>query len=242
MATARWRKTKITCSLLTLMVIVFFCVFNTSTQWGRWLYWQGPSWQDVDRFAWRTVENDLNNVKPFAVVGEDDSASGFSSRAIADFRVDGQTITEFAGQHDSTALIIAQDNSILLEEYFQGNRRDSLQLSFSVTKSVTSILVGIAIDEGLIDSLDDPIANYVDGLKPEMNRVSIRHLMRMTSGINDTNEKLFDAVPAPWSDRVKSYYAPNLRKLATTFTITNEPGETFEYHVSLSNTRPASHR
>ena len=52
----------------------------------------------------------------------------------------------------------------------------------------------------------------------------------MTSGISDTDEKLFDAVPAPWSDQVKSYYDPNLRKLATTFTITNEPGETFEYH------------
>ena len=82
-----------------------------------------------------------------------------------------QTITEFAGQHDSTALIVAQGNSILLEEYFQGNQRDSLQLSFSATKSVVSLLVGIAIDEGLIDSVDDPISKYVDGLKPEMSRV-----------------------------------------------------------------------
>jgi len=115
MAKAKWRKTKITFGLLTLGVIVFFCLFNTSTRWGRWLYWQGPSWADVDRFAWRTVENDPDNVKPFAIVAEDVSALNSSSLAISDFRVEGQTITEFANQHDSTALIVAQGNSILLE-------------------------------------------------------------------------------------------------------------------------------
>ncbi len=52
----------------------------------------------------------------------------------------------------------------------------------------------------------------------------------MTSGISDTDEKLFGAVPAPWSDQVAGYYDPDLRRLAGTFRLDNAPGEYFEYH------------
>ncbi len=223
----RWRKRKIALAVfMVVLAIGFFSVFNTSTRYGRWLYWQDIDLGDIDRFAFRTVNNNPKGVREFAT----GRASSVVRRVISDFRVQNETLEEFAASHESTALIIVQNNEVLLEKYFLGNRRDSLQSSVSCTKSVVSLLVGIAMDEGLIKSVDDPITDYVDGLQPDFETVSIRHLLTMTSGISDTDEKLFDAVPAPWSDEVCGYYDPNLRRLSRSFTLDHPPGERFEYH------------
>ncbi len=153
-----------------------------------------------------------------------------TGRAISDFRINDETLEEFAASHESTALVVVHDGEILLEKYFQGNDRESLQSGISCTKSVVSLLVGIAIDEGLIGSVDDPIADYVKGLNPEFDNVTVRQLLTMTSGISDTDEKLFGVVPAPWSDEVRGYYDPDLRRLAKSFSLDHPPGERFEYH------------
>jgi CubicO group peptidase (beta-lactamase class C family) len=58
------------------------------------------------------------------------------------------------------AFIVVRDNQVLYENYFNGFARDSLSTSWSLSKSVTSALVGIAISEGYIKSLDDPVTNY----------------------------------------------------------------------------------
>ncbi|NNE62147.1 MAG: serine hydrolase [Woeseia sp.] len=226
MSAKRWRKSKIALAVLAVVTIGFFSVFNTSTRYGRWLYWQDIDLGDIDRFAFRIVENNPEAVSSFAT----NRASGSIRQVIFDFRIRDETLVEFAASHESTALIIIYDNEVLLEEYFQGNQRDSLQSGISCTKSVVSLLVGIAIDEGLIGSIDDSISEYVDGLRPEFSEVTIRQLLTMTSGIGDTDEKLFDVVPAPWSDEVSGYYDPNLRQLAKSFSLDHKPGERFEYH------------
>lgn len=226
MPAKRWRKRKIALAVLAILGIGFFAVFNTSTRYGRWLYWQGIDPADIDRFASRTVSHDPDNVSQFVATSGSDAVRS----VIAEFRILGETIEAFAASHDSTALIVVYDNEVVLEKYFHGDQRNSLQMSVSCTKSVISLLVGIAIDDGLVNSVDDPISKYVKGLRPEFGKVTIRHLMTMTSGISDTDKKLFDAVPSPWSDKVCAYYDPNLRQLAKSFTTDYEPGERFEYH------------
>jgi CubicO group peptidase (beta-lactamase class C family) len=225
-STRKWKKRKIALAALVILTIGFFAVFNTSTRYGRWLYWQDIDLGDIDRFAYRTVNNYPEAVTAFA----SDSAANNVKKVVSDFRIKDESLEEFMASHDSTALIIIHDNKIVLEKYFQGNRRDSLQSGVSCTKSVMSLLVGIAIDEGLINSVDDSIADYVDGLHPDFDNVTIRHLLTMTSGISDTDEKLFGVVPAPWSDEVKGYYDPNFRRLVKSFVLDHPPGERFEYH------------
>ncbi len=225
MSTRPWRRAKLFLATIAVAAVAFFCVFNTSTRYGRWLYWQEPAWDDIDRFAYRTVKNNPAATNPFTPAATTDSIT----QVLADFRINDETLEQFAASHESTELVIIHDDNIALE-YFQGHRRESQQSAFSCTKSVVSLLVGIALEEGLIKSVDDSIANYVDGLDPGFNDVTVRHLLTMTSGISDADEKLFDMVPAPWSDEVKAYYDPNYRRLATTFTLDHPPGERFEYH------------
>lgn len=81
------------------------------------------------------------------------------------------------------SLLISQDNVLIGEAYFQKYAGDSLDHVRSVTKSVMSTLIGIAIDKGFIGSVDDSIAKYLGKAADGRDHISIRHLLAMTSGL-----------------------------------------------------------
>ena len=113
-----------------------------------------------------------------------------------------ETLLEESG---SSAFVVIQDDTILYEEYFNGYSRDSFNTSASVAKSFVSALIGIAIEEGLIGSVDDPIIQYLPELEDEgVDGVTIRQLLTMSSGFEHTWGL------APWHDLVRSYYSPDL--------------------------------
>lgn len=96
-----------------------------------------------------------------------------------------------------------------------------------MAKSFVSALVGIAIAEGHIDSVDDPITKYVPELLSKddgYQRITLRHLLQMSSGIR-YNER-----GTPWSDDASTYYSPDLRALAISSPIVGEPGQQFHYN------------
>ncbi len=85
---------------------------------------------------------------------------------------------------ETTGLLVAHDGIILHEAYDQGYDQHSLATSFSVAKSFTSALVGIALDRGQIRSLDDAISDYVPELVGSgYEGVAIRDVLTMASGI-----------------------------------------------------------
>lgn len=85
------------------------------------------------------------------------------------------------------SLLVARDGRLVVEEYFGGARAIDLHDVRSVTKSVVSALTGIALARGDLRSLDDPVADYLDTLRPELDpdkgAITIRHLLTMTSGL-----------------------------------------------------------
>lgn len=83
------------------------------------------------------------------------------------------------------SLIVARGDAILREEYFGAGGADLQHDVRSVTKSVTSLLVGIAIDKGFIPSVDQPIGAYFDSLHlpPATAGIAVRHLLTMSSGL-----------------------------------------------------------
>ena len=100
-------------------------------------------------------------------------------------------------QHQVHSILVIKDNTIILEEYFNQydwNKRQDLR---SVTKSITSILLGIAIDKGFVESLDDPITKYIQKPITRKNpderkaKITIRHLVTMSTGLdcNDWDKK-----------------------------------------------------
>ncbi len=127
----------------------------------------------------------------------------------------------------TTAFLIIKDDQLIYENYFNGYERDSINTSFSVAKSFVSALIGIAIDEGLIKSVDHPITKYIPELQDKDLRyssITIKNLLSMASGLMYVEEG------TPFSDDTKTYYDPNLRAVALSSVIEEEPGKTFHYN------------
>jgi len=94
------------------------------------------------------------------------------------------SIDDYLARNPVTGLIVAKGDDILFEAYQYGRTDRHQMLSQSMAKSITGLLVGIAIAEGAIRSVDDPADTYVDDLKgTEYGRTSIRDLLHMSSGV-----------------------------------------------------------
>jgi CubicO group peptidase (beta-lactamase class C family) len=94
------------------------------------------------------------------------------------------SIDDFMRDARMTGILVLKDGRIVMERYALGRTRDDRWTSFSVAKSVTAILLGAAIQDGHIKSLDEPVTKYVPQLKSSgYDGVNIRQLITMTSGV-----------------------------------------------------------
>lgn len=128
-------------------------------------------------------------------------------------------------EHETVAYLIIQNGKVLYEEYWDGYGSESHSNLFSATKSIVSLLIGIAIDEGKITSVNEPIGNYLAEFKDdERGKITIKDLLTMSSGL-DWDE----AYSSPTSITTKAYYGKNLREVATNQHIIEESGQRFRY-------------
>ena len=131
---------------------------------------------------------------------------------------------------DTRAFLVVHADRLVYERYFDGSDRQSLETTFSIAKSFVSTLVGIAIDEGVIDSVEDPVTDYLPELAardPRFERITLRHLLTMTSGLRYDEQ----ALPLPWGDDIETYYGTNLRDIALDHTeIEQPPGQEWLYN------------
>ena len=103
------------------------------------------------------------------------------------YRNGAYTLDDYLERRRITGLLILKNGEIVAERYRYGRTPEARFLSFSMAKSVTSLLMGIALEKGVIGSLDDPAAQYVKDLAGSAyGATSIRHLLRMSSGITFT--------------------------------------------------------
>jgi len=95
------------------------------------------------------------------------------------------TIQQVVAGHSTLAFLLIRKDTILFEYYAEGSTSKSQFPSYSIAKSFTSALIGIAIQEGFINSVDDPVKNYLPELNfhPYFNQLTLRHLLNQTSGI-----------------------------------------------------------
>ncbi len=124
----------------------------------------------------------------------------------------------------TTAFLVVKDGQIVFEKYYHGYDRTTPSLSFSMSKSVLSLLVGCAIDDGYLRSVDQPVTDLV----PELARygfdsVTLRHLLQMTSGI-DYEENDF-----PLGIHVRFYYTDRLEEEILKLRLREPAGSRFLY-------------
>ncbi|KRS16679.1 serine hydrolase domain-containing protein [Roseovarius indicus] len=83
-----------------------------------------------------------------------------------------------------TSLLVLKNGEVVHESYHQGTGTDDRRISWSMAKSFLSVLLGIVMEEGHIDSLDDPVAKYAPLLKDSAyDGATIRNVLQMTSGV-----------------------------------------------------------
>ena len=131
-------------------------------------------------------------------------------------------------KNQSIAFAVIQNDSIRFEEYWGIGSRNSRTNSFSMSKSIVSILIGIAIDEGYIESVDQKIIDFIPEYKREGENynqdVTIKHLLTMSSGMN-WQESYYN----PFGVTAESYFTKKLEKLMYRVDFTEKPGETWKY-------------
>jgi CubicO group peptidase (beta-lactamase class C family) len=108
----------------------------------------------------------------------------------------------------STALLIIQRDTVMYEQYFNGHRPEDFVTSFSVSKAFVGTLLGIAIQEGLIQGMEQPVTDFLPELASRgFDDVRIKHLANMCSGLHYGNGTVRFFLEAG-----KVYYTPNLRR------------------------------
>ena len=95
-----------------------------------------------------------------------------------------KAIAEWIDRTDTTGLIVIKDGAIAFERYYKGNDQSSRTISWSMAKSVVSFLMGVAMADGKIKSLSDPVDLYAPALKGSgYEGVSIKNVLNMSSGV-----------------------------------------------------------
>lgn len=142
------------------------------------------------------------------------------------------SLEAFLDLSDTSAFLVLKDGKIIYEKYAHGDSVNSLHTSFSVAKSFTSALIGIAIEQGKILSVDDPIRAYLPELtSPTYDGVTIKQVLQMSSGVK-FNENYTD----PNSDINKmTTLVPPMSWLEYINTLgrEHEPG-TFNHYASIN--------
>ena len=134
--------------------------------------------------------------------------------------------TAFAEASNSTSLIIAHKGVIQLQQYWQGEGADQPVYSFSMHKSIVALLLGIAVEEGHIAGLDDPLSGYLPEWRGDARgEITLRQSLQMNSGLEPMKFP-----KNPFSKHVRRQIGTNLAATALSFRLHNEPGSVFSYN------------
>jgi CubicO group peptidase (beta-lactamase class C family) len=131
---------------------------------------------------------------------------------------------------DTRAFVVVHGDRVVYERYDEGASPRTLETSFSVAKAFVATLVGLAIHEGRIGGVDDPVTRYVPELAnrdPRFKRITLRHLLTMSSGLRYEESSL----PWPFGDDTYTYYGIDLRQIALHRTeVVGPPGARWHYN------------
>ncbi len=142
-----------------------------------------------------------------------------------------ETIEALLQSTSTKAFIIIRDDKVIYEAYFNSTR-DSINTSFSVAKVFDSALIGAAIADGKIGSLDDPVIEYVPEIAGRgLDGLTIRNLIQMDSGIRYRHNDEIPFYFHPFGDDSFTYYSSDMRKIALSVQPSETPiGKAFRYN------------
>ena len=126
---------------------------------------------------------------------------------------------------NTTAYLVIKGNEIQEEYYWDNTNINTISNSFSAAKSYISTLIGLAIQDGYIKSVNDPVGNYLeDFTKNGKEKITIKHLLQMSSGLSWT-----ESYSGPFSITTEAYYDNDLVKTISSLEVDHAPGNDYVY-------------
>ena len=192
-------------------------------------------WQDEQKVAgFRNIAS-IYATRPIQA-GEQVLPLPVAAEPVSDvaYMVEGESfgLDDFIDHNHVVGLIALKDGAIHLERYAAGNAEDSLWVSFSVAKSVVAMLLGAAIADGYIESVDEKVSAYLPRLQNSTyDAVTIRNLLQMASGAawnEDYADPTSDVNTMPGS-------LVDLYRLLGAKERVAKPGEQFNYNTAETN-------
>lgn len=142
------------------------------------------------------------------------------------------TLDEYFVRQNAAGLLVLKDGKIAYERYGLGNTAESRWISFSVTKSVVSMLVGAAIRDGYIENTDEKVSDYLPRLKGSpYDQSSLENILQMSSGVQwneDYADPASDVNSASWQTVALYDYLGQKERAAA-------PGSMFNYNTAETN-------
>ncbi|MEQ8702778.1 MAG: serine hydrolase [Phaeodactylibacter sp.] len=177
---------------------------------GRFFLWNFADVNDYKKFPSTSIEAPE---APFTFHYAPDSIQQKLAETQLTADDEAYTLPGYVGEYGkSLAFLIIRNDTILYETYFDGYAAEGPpHPSFSVAKSFVSALVGFAVQEGAIESVDDPVTRYLPELTardPRFNRLTIEHLLDMRSGLDYNENSYFN----PFAPVARDYYGRQLEK------------------------------
>lgn len=195
------------------LVLVFtaFALISGRTYLFKAVIYNFANIDDYEKFTNHTVK--AGNSLPWKV------SANYNKTSMPD------SITGLMEHLSSVGLLLIKNDSIQTEKYWDGYSDSSLSGSFSMAKSITSLLIGVAIKEGKIKSVQQPVGDFLPEFKVgEKAGVKIIDLLTMSSG-SDWDESYIN----PLSVTTELYYGSDVYKTATSVNIIHQPGTLHSY-------------
>ncbi|KAB2871077.1 MAG: serine hydrolase [Bacteroidales bacterium] len=206
-----WKRRIKFAGLAVLVVLAIYLALPQNHFIIRALIYQHVNIDDYTLFHNRTVKKGIE--QPWAV------STSYNTYNLSEDQL------KYFDQFKTVAYLVIKDTAILSETYWDGYGQNSISNSFSMAKSIVSLLVGCAVQDGFIKSIDEPIGNYLPEFKEgDKGKVTIKHLLTMSSGLSwdESYSSLFSLT-------TKGYYGKDLPILVLNQEAIKEPGKLFEY-------------
>ena len=210
--------------LISLLFILTSCTTFRSIKCGS------PSTDTYLNFVLDTISAKENPKE--VLISDTNHYRYFEDSKFSGGRFNGETIGEyFSRVRGNGALLIVRNDTILLEKYFGNFSKLSPSNIFSISKAITALLCGIAVDEGYI-SISEPITKYIPELNnadPMFQKLTVEHLLDMRTGLDFQESYGWN----PLSKMAKLYYGNNVVNQFKKLHFKSEPG-TSHYYNSMA--------
>lgn len=201
-------------SIVVIAGLAIFLAIPSNHYIVRALIYQKPKIDSYKLFENRKVEK--GEPQKWAI-SEKYNTYNFNSEQLAYFNT-----------YKTVAYLVVKDTMLLSETYWGGYDKDSYSNSFSMSKSIVSLLIGCTIQDGYIKSIDQPVGDFLPEYKVgDRSKITLRNLLTMSSNLSwdESYSSLF-------SITTQAYYGNDIKRIVLNLHSLGEPGKYFDYRGS----------